>query len=74
MVKAQGYEIGEDGELVLPEGVTPKMQVPTDLVPHCPVCGELMTVNLAAMIHLWKTKAGIGHQSVTMSFSEDTRT
>jgi len=46
MLRAQGYEIGEDGRLVLPDGVTLKMKVPMELIPHCPVCGELMTVNL----------------------------
>ena len=42
----QFYEIGEAAELVLSEGVSLKMKVPPDLIPHCPVCGELMTVNL----------------------------
>jgi len=46
MLWAQGYEIGEDNRLVLPNGVAPKMKVPTKLIPRCPVCGELMTVNL----------------------------
>ena len=46
MLEAQGYEIAENGELTLPEGVSPKMSVPSDLVPHCPVCGAPMTMNL----------------------------
>ena len=46
MLEAQGYEIAENGELTLPEGVSPKMSVPSELVPHCPVCGAPMTMNL----------------------------
>lgn len=48
MVEAQGYLIEEDGELSLPEGVTPKMVVPSDLIPHCPKCGKPMSMNLRA--------------------------
>ena len=48
MVRAQGYVITEKGELVLPEGVTPKMEVPADLIPHCPRCGKPMSMNLRA--------------------------
>lgn len=48
MVLAQGYEIGLDGALTLPEGVLPRMTVPTELVPHCPHCGKPMTMNLRA--------------------------
>lgn len=48
MVEAQGYVIEEDGELSLPEGVTPKMVVPSDLIPHCPKCGKPMSMNLRA--------------------------
>lgn len=46
MVVAQGYVIASDGTLTLPEGVTPQMTVPTELVPHCPHCGKPMTMNL----------------------------
>lgn len=46
MVVAQGYMIEQDGTLVLPE--TPKMIVPTELVPHCPHCGRAMSMNLRA--------------------------
>lgn len=48
MVEAQGYVIGEDGMLLLPEGVTPKMTVPSELIPYCPKCGKPMTMNLRA--------------------------
>ena len=48
MVEAQGYVIGEDKTLVLPEGVIPQMRVPTELVPHCPKCGAPMSMNLRA--------------------------
>jgi NAD-dependent SIR2 family protein deacetylase len=46
MVESQGYVIGENGNLALPEGVTPKMSIPTELLPTCPVCGKPMTMNL----------------------------
>ena len=46
MVLAQGWEIAEDNGLILPEGVTPKRTVPTELLPRCPVCGRPMTMNL----------------------------
>lgn len=48
MVEAQGFVIAEDGTLTLPEGVTPKMSVPSELVPHCPRCGKPMSMNLRA--------------------------
>ena len=46
MVLAQGWQIGEGGELSVPEGVTLKMAVPAELLPRCPVCGKPMTMNL----------------------------
>ena len=48
MVLAQGFAIAEDGTLTVPEGAALKMTVPTELVPHCPVCGEPMSMNLRA--------------------------
>jgi len=48
MVLAQGFTIEEDGTLTVPEDVTLKMTVPSELVPHCPVCGEPMSMNLRA--------------------------
>ncbi len=53
MLYAQGFSIGADGELAVPtdengnEDFTQiSMEIPSGLVPHCPVCGELMTLNL----------------------------
>lgn len=46
MVESQGFVIDDDGSLTLPEGVIPKMTVPTELIPHCPVCGKPMSMNL----------------------------
>ena len=47
MVEAQGFNITEQG-LTLPDGVSPAMTVPTKLVPHCPICGKPMSMNLRA--------------------------
>ena len=46
MVLSQGWVIGENNELVLPESATLKMAVPTQLLPVCPVCGKPLTMNL----------------------------
>lgn len=48
MAEDQGYEIEENGELTLPEGVTPKMEVTENLIPYCPVCNKPMSMNLRA--------------------------
>ena len=48
MLKAQGYDIGADGSLLLPEGKTPAMRIPSELVPRCPRCGRPMSMNLRA--------------------------
>ncbi|MBR1931342.1 MAG: hypothetical protein IJ833_07740 [Lachnospiraceae bacterium] len=55
MVEAQGFNIGEDGALLPPvteAGKTDfsrlKMVVPSKLLPHCPICGEPMSMNLRA--------------------------
>ena len=48
MIREQGFVIQSNGSLELPkngfEGI--KMTVPSELVPHCPVCGKPMTMNL----------------------------
>lgn len=46
MLEAQGYVIGPDGTLLLPEGSTLKRTVPAALVPVCPKCGKPMRMNL----------------------------
>ena len=46
MVLSQGWAIGTDNELILPEGISLKMIVPTELLPQCPVCGKPLTMNL----------------------------
>ena len=48
MLLAQGFEIGEDNSLIIPEGAEIKMRIPTELIPYCPDDGELMTTNLRA--------------------------
>lgn len=48
MVAAQGFTTGAGGELAIPEGTVPLMAIPPELVPHCPVCGEPMGMNLRA--------------------------
>ncbi len=46
MVLSQGWEIGADNGLTVPEGVTLSTTVPTELLPACPVCGKPLTMNL----------------------------
>ena len=46
MLISQGYSISENKELIHPEGITLKMEIPTELVPRCPNCGRPMTMNL----------------------------
>ena len=46
MLHYQGFRIGEDKDLTVPEGTVPKMTVPRELFPVCPVCGREMTINL----------------------------
>ena len=48
MVKAQGYQIGTDHDLYLPDEITAGMTVPDELIPHCPKCGKPMSMNLRA--------------------------
>ena len=47
MVQAQGWHIEADGTLTEPDGPL-KMQVPAELVPHCPHCGKPLAMNLRA--------------------------
>ena len=46
MVEAQGYVIGADNNLTVPDGVTLQMTIPSELLPRCPHCGKPMTMNL----------------------------
>ncbi len=48
MVLAQGFAIGDNGTLEVPEGTELRMTIPSELVPRCPVCGEPMSMNLRA--------------------------
>lgn len=48
MVKAQGWKIGADRRLYLPDDVAVKTSVPDELIPHCSNCGEPMSMNLRA--------------------------
>ena len=46
MILAQGFVIGEGGAVSVPDSVTLKMEVPTELVPICPDDGKHMVPNL----------------------------
>ncbi len=46
MVLAQGFSIGEGGDLIPPGDGGLQMRVPSELVPHCPRCGRPMVPNL----------------------------
>ena len=46
MIQAQGFVIGANNELTLPQGKTASMRVPSDLLPGCPNCGRPLTMNL----------------------------
>ena len=48
MVLSQGFEIAEDGTLLIPEGKQISMTVPSELIPYCPDDGEPMTTNRRA--------------------------
>ena len=48
MTEAQGYTISGDNVPVLSGGASPSMNIPAELVPHCPVCGKPMSMNLRA--------------------------
>lgn len=50
MLISQGFgfkdsENKKDGEIIFPENPL-KMEIPPELVPHCPVCGKPMSMNL----------------------------
>ncbi len=63
MLEAQGYVIGPEGSLTVPEQTILKTSIPTKLVPRCPHCGKPMTMNLRcddtfAENEGWHTAAG----------------
>ena len=50
MLVSQGFgfkdsENGKDGKIIFPKNPL-KMEIPSELVPHCPVCGKPMSMNL----------------------------
>lgn len=47
MIESQGFAIGASGELAAP-GSGLAMEVPSELIPRCPVCGKRMAMNLRA--------------------------
>ncbi len=48
MVLAQGYTIAENGGLLPPENGRMLTRIPSELVPYCPICHRLMSMNLRA--------------------------
>ena len=46
MILQEGYQLGDNGELIVPKGTEIRMSVPSDLVPACPDDGKPMTTNL----------------------------
>ncbi len=46
MIEAQGFRVTENGDMELSDTGVPKMAIPSELVPRCPVCGAPMTMNL----------------------------
>lgn len=48
MLVAQGFTFEDEGTLIIQEGKTLKMEIPSERIPICPVCGEPMVMNLRA--------------------------
>ena len=48
MAAAQGFAFAKDGDLYVPDGIKPKMEVPSELIPYCPHCHKPMSMNLRA--------------------------
>ena len=46
MLRAQGFEISDDHQLLIPEGAEIRMEIPSELVPYCKDDGQPMTMNL----------------------------
>ena len=47
-IEAQGFEKKEDGSWNIPAGKKLRMEIPTELIPKCPIDGSEMTMNLRA--------------------------
>ena len=73
MVEAQGYVLAPDGQLTVPENTILKTSVPSELVPHCPHCGKLLTMNLRSDDSFVEDAAGTPPPSGTANFSAATR-
>ena len=73
MVEAQGYSISEDGELLPPAEGVPAHRIPEPLVPHCPVCGEPMAMNLRVDGPSSRTRPGTARRRATAPSSSGTR-
>ncbi len=48
MAAAQGFDFAEDGSLCVPAGRELQMEVPSELIPYCPICHRPMSMNLRA--------------------------
>ncbi len=48
MMESQGYVFTKEGMLYIPENTELKMEIQTQLIPYCPVCGRPMSMNLRA--------------------------
>ncbi|MGN1382812.1 MAG: Sir2 silent information regulator family NAD-dependent deacetylase [Eubacterium sp.] len=46
MIASQGYIEDKNGHFHAPENQPVKMEIPTELIPHCPVCGSEMDFDL----------------------------
>jgi NAD-dependent SIR2 family protein deacetylase len=73
MLESQGFVIGDDGGLTVPEGVTSEMTVPTELVPLCPKCGRPMMVSLRSDNTFVEDEGGTWPQSGMQLSSTATR-
>lgn len=66
----QGFKILEDNTLLPP--ASPKMTIPSNLVPRCPHCGKPLTMNLRADSTFVEDEAGTRPPNATRNFSNAT--
>lgn len=71
MILDQGFTIGEDNELIFESLDNVKMEVSENLIPHCPVCGKSMTLNLRGDSHFAEDPGNMEAQRRYKSFIED---